>query len=396
MAEVVIIGAGLTGLCAAYNLEKHNYFDYEIFEQDSRSGGLLKTESVDGFNFDYTGHLLHISDQRFQDFLYEVLSGDQNLILNKRNSAIFSSDTFVPYPFQMNLYGLSSDLIYDCIHGFINRRTDIKNPANFHRWVLKYFGAGFGKHFFFPYNGKLLNYDVKKILSSWTGRFVPQTNLKLVLQGALEKRADQAVGYNNSFYYPKSGGIEFLIKQIESKLSKKIKINHKVVFVDIKNKAVTFENGHIEKYSKLITTMPLKVLLKSTRTSGINEFASVAEKLLCSSVLNFNLGLNSSDIGPWHWIYFPEKKFQFYRLGFWNNISMSCVKPGCTGIYGESSYLQGAKLHGTKTQKQILKLTEKSTMQALNFLGLTNNNIVTQKNLNIEYAYVIYDSWRKI
>ena len=385
MAEIVIIGAGLTGLSAAYSLEANNYLDYEIFEQDYRPGGLLKTESVDGFNFDYTGHLLHISNPKFKIFLDTVLKIEQNATINKRQSAIFHSNTFVLYPFQMNLYGLPTDVIYDCINGFIKRKTIIRNPANFYQWVLKYFGSGLGKHFFFPYNSKLLSYDVKKILPSWTGRFVPQTNLKLMLNGALEKPKDQNIGYNNSFYYPKSGGIEFLIKQITSKLSKKIKTDHKAVFVDLKNKTVTFENGHVEKYNKLITTMPLKTLLDNTCT-----YKHLSDKLLCSSVINFNLGFNSPDIGPWHWLYFPENKFPFYRLGFWNNISMSCVKPGYTGIYGESSYL-----HGTKTQKQIMKLAEKSANEAVNFLGLTDKNVVAQKNLHMEYAYVIYDSWRE-
>ncbi len=289
----MIIGAGLTGLSAAYTLEANNYFDYEIFEQDSRPGGLLKTESIDGFNFDYTGHLLHISNPKFKTFLDTVLDLEQNSIISKRQSAIFYDNSFVLYPFQMNLYGLPTDIIYDCINGFIERKTSIRNPANFHQWVLKYFGAGLGKHFFFPYNGKLLNYDVKKILPSWTGRFVPQTNLKLMLHGALEKAKEQDIGYNNSFYYPKTGGIEFLIKQIASKLSKKIKINHKAVFIDLKNKTITFENGHVEKYKKLITTMPLKTLLENTCA-----YKHLSDKLLCSSVINFNLGFNSPDIGP--------------------------------------------------------------------------------------------------
>lgn len=389
MAEIVIIGAGLTGLSAAYTLETSNYLDYEIFEQDSRPGGLLKTESIDGFNFDYTGHLLHISNPKFKTFLDTVLNLEQNSIISKRQSAIFYENSFVLYPFQMNLYGLPTDIIYDCINGFIERKTSIRNPANFHQWVLKYFGAGLGKHFFFPYNGKLLNYDVKKILPSWTGRFVPQTNLKLMLHGALEKAKEQDIGYNSSFYYPKTGGIEFLIKQITSKLSKKIKINHKAVFIDLKNKTITFENGHVEKYKKLITTMPLKTLLENT-----NAYKHISDKLLCSSVINFNLGFNSPDIGPWHWLYFPENKFPFYRMGFWNNISKSCVKPGHTGIYGETSCLQGSK-----TQKEIGKIADISIKNSLNFLGefsgLTKNSIVTQKNLHMKFAYVIYNYWRE-
>ncbi len=39
MARVVILGAGLTGLSAAYHLEQQGIFDYKIFEKNSSAGG---------------------------------------------------------------------------------------------------------------------------------------------------------------------------------------------------------------------------------------------------------------------------------------------------------------------------------------------------------------------
>ena len=48
-SKIVILGAGLSGLTCAYYLEK----DYSIFEQESRVGGLCRSERVNGFTFDY-------------------------------------------------------------------------------------------------------------------------------------------------------------------------------------------------------------------------------------------------------------------------------------------------------------------------------------------------------
>lgn len=385
MAEIVILGAGLTGLSVAYHLESHNYQNYKIFEQDSRPGGLLKTESINGFNFDYTGHYLHVSDPYFHNFLDTVADLKNNFDVIHRISSIYLANTYLNYPIQKNLYGLPSDIAYECINGFIKRKTGLRQPQNFYEWVLKYFGAGLGKHFFYPYNGKLLSYDVKKIVPSWTGRFVPQTDLKAVLHGALECKQEQNIGYNHSFYYPKQGGIEFLIKKIASKLNNKIECNHKVVDVDLCNKTVCFENGRTEKYNILVSTIPLKYLLKST-----NKYHKVSEKLNCASVINFNLGFKQSTLGNSHWTYFPEKQFPFYRIGFWHNISKSFVKPETTGIYGETSFI-----NGTKTQKQINNLTEKSITSALKFLEISQSEVIANKTLNIDYAYVTYDTWRE-
>jgi len=388
VAGVVILGAGLTGLSAAYHLEQANFSDYKIFEKENRAGGLLRSFKQDGFTFDFTGHLLHVSDNEFKNFLNQT-SGINNFDLIARKSSIYTHETFVDYPIQMNLYGLPVDFIYECLDGYINRNQLIKDPKNFRDWVLKYFGKGLGDHFFFPYNTKLLAYDLTKVLASWTGRFVPQTDLKSILRGALEKNKS-AVGYNASFYYPKKDGIEFVIKNLAKKLSNPINMNFEATKIDLKNKIVFFANGHSEKYEKLITTMPLKTLLSQIKDTSATTLKKASEKLICTSVVDCNIGFDDPEIGQNHWLYFPEKHFPFYRIGFWNNISKKSVKPFCSGIYGETSFLQG-----TKTQSQIIQLTNESIKQILIFLKLSEKNIVTKHTPCIEHAYVIYDEWRE-
>lgn len=65
MAEVVIIGAGLTGISTAYHFEHYGFDDYILFEKESMPGGLCRSIMQDGFTFDYTGHLLHINNPMF-------------------------------------------------------------------------------------------------------------------------------------------------------------------------------------------------------------------------------------------------------------------------------------------------------------------------------------------
>lgn len=388
MARIVILGAGLTGLSAAYHLEKNNVSDYVIFEQHERSGGLLRSFQQDGFTFDFTGHLLHSNNEYFSEFLNTVVGMD-NLLKVTRRAAIYSHGGYADYPFQMNLRTLPFDVIYECIDGFIRREKSRRLPKSFHEWVLKYFGAGFGKHFFFPYNSKLLAYDVKKITPSWTGRFVPQTSLKAILQGSLHDPV-RNVGYNSSFLYPKSGGIEFLIKKTEAQIKAHVRLHHHAERIDTQNKIVYFQNGHQERYETLITTMPLDHLLTQLKTPSRVSFATAQEKLLCNSVVNINLGFNKTDINDNHWLYFPEKKYSFYRLGFWNNISPSSVKAGHSALYGELSYLSTAK-----TKKLSEHKINNAIEQALDFLHLQRKNIVTEKILHLKHAYVIYDQWRE-
>ena len=389
MADVVILGAGLTGLSTAYHLEKNNFFNFKIFEKESRAGGLLRSFNENGFTFDFTGHLLHISDKSFYDFLNEI-AGIENFFIQDRKSFIYTNERFTPYPFQSNLFGLPENIIYESIAGFINRKTNIKKPNNFHDWVLKFFGPGLGKHFFFPYNKKLLSYDLKKVSPSWTGRFVPQTNLKSIIKSAIKPQNNLNIGYNNKFYYPNNGGIQFLIDKLENKIKSNININFEVTNIDLQNKIIIFKNGHIEKFNLLISTMPLDNLLRLIIDKTDTNFSKQAKNLECNSVINFNLGFNENNIKDKHWIYFPENKYNFYRLGFWQNICKNSAPNNRGSIYGETSYIKA-----NKTQKQIDNLTNKSIEQALNFLNLNIENIVAQKILNLNNAYVIYNSWRE-
>ena len=390
MPEVVIIGAGLTGLSAAYHFERNNFFDFEIYEKESRPGGLMRSEKSNGFTFDYTGHFLHVSDPSFYNFINEIMGIEQFDVIQRR-AAIYSHNTFVDYPFQMNLCGLPTSVIYECLDGYINRTKSRKSPTTFYDWVLKYFGKGLGKYFFFPYNSKLLAYPIKKIHHAWTGRFVPQISLHDILIGALEKKDQLAkVGYNSSFYYPKQGGVESFIQKLVGKISHPVHTNHEVVAIDQDKKIIFFSNGTTTTYKTLITTAPLDCTLKTIKESTRATFKQAIPNLWCNSVINFNIGFSAADIGSHHWVYFPEEAYQFYRIGFWNNISPSLVAPGCSGIYGELSY-QPRKHTRAAMQKKV----EASIAQTLSFLGVTNNDIATAVTLELAHGYVTYDAWRE-
>ena len=403
MARVVILGAGLTGLSTAYHLEKNNFFDYKIFEKENRPGGLARSFKNNGFTFDFTGHLLHANDDYFKTFLKTITTPNT---FNKltRKSFIHSHNTYVPYPFQMNLNGLPHDVIKECIIGFVERssrssrskkpfdklRANGANLDNFYDWVIKYFGAGIGKHFFFPYNSKILATDIKKVHPSWTGRFVPKVTLDDILDGALQKRDVLSVGYNNTFLYPQKNGIQTIVDSMVQNITNPISFDCEATKIDLKNKCVQFKNGHVEQFETLITTLPLNNFLKNSTTPSNIVFKNAAEKLVCNSVINFNLGFDIANLTDKHWIYFPEKKFNFYRFGFWNNFSKNMTPKNCSSLYGEVSYLPK-----TKSKKQLETITNEAITQTCNVLNVPRANVIEKTILEIPHAYVIYNQWRE-
>ncbi len=387
MAKIVILGAGLTGISTAYHLEKKGFFDYKIFERDETIGGLCRTIIQDGFTFDYTGHLLHVNDGYFQSLITNVV-GFENFESVHRRSFIYSHDVYSHYPFQINLYGLPPHVIAECIEGFVARKKT-KPKASFYEWALSYFGKGIAQHFFFPYQKKIFAYDIKKITSSWTGRFVPSTSLTQMIQGAVLDPARQVgVGYNAHFYYPKQGGIFFWVDKIAQTLQNPIKKGYEVETIDLRSKVVIFSNGEYEKYDSLISTIPLDHLLNRLREKSSCALKQQSQNLLCNSVVNFNIGVNRADLSDKHWIYFPESKYPFYRIGFPHNFSQATVPQGCSSLYGEFSSIKKSKSYKDRTLKEALQLTKR-------LFTINESDIMTEKIIEIPHAYVIYDFWRE-
>ena len=49
MPRVAVLGGGVTGLAAAYYLERLTSFEVDLFEQGTRLGGKISTERRNGF-----------------------------------------------------------------------------------------------------------------------------------------------------------------------------------------------------------------------------------------------------------------------------------------------------------------------------------------------------------
>src|SRR3954470_14794193 len=110
-APVVVIGAGPTGLSAAYHLGS----DAVLIEQADRVGGWCRSIEDQGFTFDMAGHIMFSTDPYVHQ-MYQMLLGD-NVHWQDREAWIYSKGVHTRYPFQGALYGLPPQVIKECIVG---------------------------------------------------------------------------------------------------------------------------------------------------------------------------------------------------------------------------------------------------------------------------------------
>ncbi len=379
--KIIIIGAGLSGLSAAYYLKK----DYIIFEKDSRVGGLCKSEYENGFIFDYTGHLLHIDNEYVKKLIKKLLKG--NLTSHIRNSWIFSKGVYTKYPFQANTYGLPPKIIKECLLGLIEAKykKTKRRIRTFEDWILNIFGEGIAKHFMIPYNEKLWRVHPKQMSIEWLNAYVPTPSIEEFINGALSEQ-NKDFGYNVKFWYPLKGGICSLSKGF-LKYIKKLQVKHKVTQIDTINKKIQFNDSASFYYDKIVSTMPLPELIKIIKDVP-RDIKQVASSLKYTSVLNVNLGINRR-ISNKHWIYFPEKKFVFYRVGFHSNFSPYMALRGTSSIYTEISYSRDESID----KKGAIKKVKQDLIKA-NILK-REDKVLVVKVVDIKYAYAVYDFFRQ-
>jgi protoporphyrinogen oxidase len=381
-AKIVIIGGGLSGLSTAFFLEK----PLIILEKNDTLGGLCSSYTEDGFTFDYTGHLLHFSKDWTKAFVKKLLSG--NLKRIERNAAIFSHRKFTPYPFQANTYGLPPKIVKESLLGFIqtliNPKTNIEND-NYEKWIFRTFGSGIAEHFMLPYNRKLWCHDLCSISTDWVSQYIPKPTLEMVLDGALGIRT-HTLGYNASFYYPTTGGIQKLIDGFALSV-KNVYTGIEPVSIDIDTKIIKTSDGSHYDYDILVSTIPLVKLLGLIKEMP-EPLKSFIPNLRYVSVLNLNIGISREKISPYHWIYFPEKDFVFYRCGFPTNFSDSLAPPKTSSIYVEISSQDSNRIDEKEAYRK--------TIDGLIDCGVlkSESEIIHKSIRYIEYGYVLYNHER--
>ncbi len=384
MPDIVILGGGLTGLSTAYHLRGN---DFLVLEKEDRLGGLCKTEHIDGFSFDYTGHWLHFSRQDTR-MLVQKLLGATGIRMHQRSAWICLRGHYCRYPFQANTFGLPATIVKECLLGFITAyyTKHKRRPRHFEDWILGTFGKGIGKYFMIPYNTKLWTRHPRYLTCTWMRSYVPRPSLEEVVGGALSD-ANKTLGYNAHFYYPASGGIESLVKALAANIDpQRIVCSQHLKAIDPKHKIIRLGDGTNLRYRMLISTLPLPNLVRLLSHPPA-ALLNAAKLLSCNSVLNINLG-TSRPVGEGrHWIYFPEPGFVFYRVGFPGNVHPSLVPEGCGSISVEIAY------RGTIPRSKDLR---RRVIDDLQRCGILKNRkeIITELTLHVPYAYTIYDKYR--
>jgi protoporphyrinogen oxidase len=386
--KIVILGGGLTGISTAVHLRA----PWVLFEKEARLGGHARTDERDGYRFDKTGHWLHLRDPAIKQMVVELLPGQMETVARK--ARVFSHGVLTRYPFQANLHGLPPEVIKECLVGVVDarvaeaRRTadaqrgGVPDPAptNFEDYCLRHFGAGISKHFMIPYNERIWGVSPREITADWCSRFVPLPNVEQVIAGAVGAGPAE-LGYNVSFLYPKQGGIETFTRALTTRMTDgQVHTSAVPDTIDFRRRVVGVGGDEIP-YRALVATIPLPELLR--RMPGLPpEVEAAAARLRCTTLRYLNVATRSPPPADWHWIYVPEHRYPFYRVGIFTNAMASMAPPQGASLYVELA--DRAPITEPGVRDALLGLTEAGAIRG-------PDDVVFAEPKEIQYAYVVFD-----
>jgi protoporphyrinogen oxidase len=376
---VVVLGAGLSGLSAAFHAGEQT----QLYEAADWPGGECITDVINGYHFDRAGHLLHLRTAEIKQWVQQLLP--KKFATIERDARIHVLDTEARYPIQANLFGLPSEIKADALRHYLEAVTKDYSelPKHFLEWAKQNFGSTLSKLFFEPYNRKLWTVSPTELTLEWMGNYVPQPDIERVVRGAFCD-VEQGGGYNASFWYPKKGGIQCLANALAKQVPR-LRLNARATAIDPKKRLVTIAGQGPVAWKKLITSIPLPavVAMLTTKPKAVKE---AVQHLQSNSVMAINLGIKREKIHPSHWVYFPEKKYSFYRVGFPSNFG-SVAPKGCSSLYAEVALPAGT---GWDQRHSIAKRVKQDLITA----GIlkSKDTIAAEHVQYMPYAYVIFNS----
>ena len=384
----IILGGGLSAISLAYFLQNYDEIaEINILEKESIAGGLCRSYETNGITYDIGPHIIFSKDTEVLDLMNGLLG--ENIHKLRRSNRIFHKKCFIQYPFENDLSKLPKEDLDYCVNTFMNNPYENYTAQNMLQFFLKTFGEGITNLYLRPYNEKIWKFDSSFMDTQMVER-IPKPPKEDILKSAAGETID---GYLHQLYftYPKSTGIETLIKAFISKLNTKVKIhtNNEILQLSKKGGEFVIKTAQCEFVSdKVISTIPLNKLTQIYKGPKPQKVISIADNLKYNSIIIAIVNVKKDFAGDNFAFMIADKEVKFHRLSKLNFLGENYLKENTTTYMLEITYRKGDLVDSTFDEeiiKQIIK-----GLQKINFIESESDVNFTDIR-RFEYAYVIYD-----
>jgi protoporphyrinogen oxidase len=327
---------------------------FPVLERFDRPGGICASYERDGYRFEWGGgHWIFGCDP----LVVRLLGGGSEIRTYRRRSAVlFLGGTevtrelrhlLVPYPIQDNLFALPKDLREAALAEILDESP--KGPVEtMGEWLEGHFGPTLARVFFNPFH--------ERYTAGLFREIAPQDGYKSPIDkrqvrcGAERENTD--AGYNATFLYPASG-----LDSVSEWIARRCDVGYRmeVTRIDPASRTIEVGGSQVLPYEKIIATTPLNRLVEMSGLLG-----RVGPPDPHTSVLVLNLGVTLPDTplarNGCHWLYIPDSRTGFHRIGYYSNVDPLFLPagrqddPGRGSLYIEAAFAAGQRPSPEATQ----------------------------------------------
>lgn len=374
----IILGAGISGIGAAYELKK-NKLDSIIFEKNNNWGGLLDNFTIDGFRFDKFVHFSFAKDEYVNEIFFKT-----PLIKHDPLSSNYYKGYWLKHPAQNNLFPLSKEEQNKIIEDFKNKKEilDVQEIRNYEEWLRIQYGDYFAENFPMIYTEKYWTVNARELETKWVGSRMYKPSLDEIENGCKTDETPNTY-YTKEMRYPKKGGYKTFLNPMVEHLD--IRTNSLVREIDFKSKRVILSDNSEYYFDNLISSIPLPEICKLIKDIPL-EVLEASNKLNYTSGYLVSLGFNIPDVMNKLWFYIYDKNIITSRVYSPSMKSPDNAPKGTSSLQAEIYYNKGKKIN--KSDQEILDETISDFIR----MGLFKKEDLIVKDIRTEkYANVIFD-----
>jgi len=344
--NVVILGAGLAGLGAAYQLVRKGITGVTVVEEQEQVGGICGSFEFDGVYCDFGSHRLFpmLPDEIMRD-LRRMLGED--LIYQVRHGRILLQKRWIHFP--LKPFDLISRLPKSFIAGVLADKVrtvlarDHSRSGTFSSVLECGLGRTMCRSFYFPYARKIWGVEPDDLSVMAAQRRVSGSSVGKILR----KIASQLPGFKPSgtghFYYPRHGYgqiAECLYKEAR-KLGAEFKLGSRFIGIDRDGGRITamrYQMGgqaFVMPTKCVWSTIPINLLLQGMRPEPPGDILEAASNIRYRGMILIYLLLDQDRFGTSDAYYFPEEIIPISRLSEPKNFSRATEPHGKTVLCAE-------------------------------------------------------------
>ena len=402
---VAIAGAGPAGLTAAVELTRRD-IPCQVFEADPvHVGGIARTESYRGYRFDVGGHRFFTKSDEVRRFWHEMLPGDDMLTVS-RLSRIYYDGHYFAYPLDakdaLGKLGLAEAALcgFSYLRQTVRRRRDL---TSFEDWVVAHFGRRLYEMFFKTYTEKVWGMPCSEISADWAAQRIKGLSFFEAARNAVfggrkssGRNGDVVKTLIEEFEYPRLGP-GMLWERVADRLRSDgvpIHMGSPVVGVGHAGGAVeqvTARAGDVSvslDVEHLITSMPLRSLVRALDPAAPEAVRAAAESLRYRDFLTVVLIVDQADVFPDNWIYIHDPAVKVGRVQNFKNWSAEMVPDPATTALGLGYFCFENDGTWSASDSDLIALGA----QEMSRIGLVDAaRVIDGTVVRVRKAYPVYD-----